>query len=456
MRKVFCVLCALILLSALPAAAIDGDTFNEQIAPNAGTSSAEWYVFTYRMQGDEIDYSLYNAYLDKALETKALSAVEIQRCALAKLAIGLSDGTTVDETAGKGGIMSYIFALHLLNNGATSELYTTDSLTQTIASMQLQSGGFALSGESGVTDVTAMAITALAPLGMTETIQKALTFLANTRQPSGGYKSYGCENCEATAMVLIALAATDSLGDERFAGLADILNQYAVSGGYSHTAGGAKNAMATVQAECAKAAITYAQCGKQVFVFDKTSPPRAVSLDESQETKSTSPSVKIIIIAIIAVCGLACVTALLLQKKRLKALTAIVLTLGLVIACCIVKIETPDEHFAVSEGTAVGTVTLSITCSAIGEQDVLEQTQTAIYKDDTVYDVLLRATKQRGIIIVGSSYISSIDNLAEMQYGAESGWMYSVNGSYPELACTDYKLKDGDTVEWKYVLKLFQ
>ena len=35
--------------------------------------------------------------------------------------------------------------------------------------------------------------------------------------------------------------------------------------------------------------------------------------------------------------------------------------------------------------------------------------------------------------------------------GANAGWMYSVNGEYPELALTEYELEDGDKVVWHYV-----
>lgn len=35
--------------------------------------------------------------------------------------------------------------------------------------------------------------------------------------------------------------------------------------------------------------------------------------------------------------------------------------------------------------------------------------------------------------------------------GANAGWMYSVNGEYPELALTEFELEDGDKVVWHYV-----
>ena len=48
-------------------------------------------------------------------------------------------------------------------------------------------------------------------------------------------------------------------------------------------------------------------------------------------------------------------------------------------------------------------------------------------------------------------YVSAIGGLAEFEYGRKSGWMYSVNGSAPNVSCGKYVLKDGDTVSWYYV-----
>lgn len=48
-------------------------------------------------------------------------------------------------------------------------------------------------------------------------------------------------------------------------------------------------------------------------------------------------------------------------------------------------------------------------------------------------------------------YVSAIGGLAEFEYGGKSGWMYSVNGSAPNVSCGKYVLKDGDTVSWYYV-----
>ena len=55
----------------------------------------------------------------------------------------------------------------------------------------------------------------------------------------------------------------------------------------------------------------------------------------------------------------------------------------------------------------------------------------------------------------GSSiYIQSIDNLYEFDGGKDSGWMYSVNGVYPNYGCGSYKVKASDVIKWRYTCNL--
>ena len=48
-------------------------------------------------------------------------------------------------------------------------------------------------------------------------------------------------------------------------------------------------------------------------------------------------------------------------------------------------------------------------------------------------------------------YVSSIGGLAEKEHGAMSGWVYAVNGHEPNTACSNYELRDGDSLVWTYV-----
>jgi len=82
---------------------------------------------------------------------------------------------------------------------------------------------------------------------------------------------------------------------------------------------------------------------------------------------------------------------------------------------------------------------------------------------DTVWDVLQRATKEHKIQmeyqganenIYNSVYIEGINHLYEFSAGELSGWMYKVNGVYPNYGCSQYVLKDGDVIEWNYTVDL--
>ena len=45
-------------------------------------------------------------------------------------------------------------------------------------------------------------------------------------------------------------------------------------------------------------------------------------------------------------------------------------------------------------------------------------------------------------------------SLGEFDYTSGSGWMYSVNGVWPDYGCSCYTLHDGDTVVWSYTCDL--
>jgi hypothetical protein len=123
------------------------------------------------------------------------------------------------------------------------------------------------------------------------------------------------------------------------------------------------------------------------------------------------------------------------------------------------------------------TCTLSVTCRTIlanmdeFNKDKLEvlpedgiiykARKVTFYAGESVFDVLLREMKNNKIHmefemtpIYNSNYIEGIHNLYEFDCGELSGWMYKVNGWFPNYGCSRYMLKDGDTVEWIYTCDL--
>lgn len=92
---------------------------------------------------------------------------------------------------------------------------------------------------------------------------------------------------------------------------------------------------------------------------------------------------------------------------------------------------------------------------------ILPPTKVTFYEGESVYDVLGRVCKEKGIHmesswtpIYNSAYIEGIHNLYEFDCGELSGWMYRVNGWYPNYGCSRYQLADGEVVEWRYTCDL--
>ncbi len=92
---------------------------------------------------------------------------------------------------------------------------------------------------------------------------------------------------------------------------------------------------------------------------------------------------------------------------------------------------------------------------------ILAPVTVTFYEGESVYDVLQRVCKEKGIHmeaswtpVYNSVYVEGINNLYEFDCGALSGWMYAVDGWYPNYGCSRYQLKDGEKVEWRYTCDL--
>lgn len=92
---------------------------------------------------------------------------------------------------------------------------------------------------------------------------------------------------------------------------------------------------------------------------------------------------------------------------------------------------------------------------------ILPATRVTFSPGESVFDVLQRVCRENRIHMessftpmYNSHYIEGINNLYEFDVGSESGWMYSVNGWFPNYGCSRYPLEDGDTVCWVYTCDL--
>jgi hypothetical protein len=101
--------------------------------------------------------------------------------------------------------------------------------------------------------------------------------------------------------------------------------------------------------------------------------------------------------------------------------------------------------------------------SVYGKDQKLIIAETLVYssyrKNLTVAELSRDLCREINIPIVFAGvgamvYVSGINNLFEFDHGAESGWIYAVNGEYQNVGCGSYILKDRDYVEWHYTLDL--
>ncbi|CDZ23184.1 hypothetical protein CCDG5_0033 [[Clostridium] cellulosi] len=163
------------------------------------------------------------------------------------------------------GLNGYTYTLLALDSGGydipASSSYTKEGIISSILSYQLPNGAFALDKNAPPdSDMTAIAITALAPYMDESRVKKAVdaavSYLSKAQQPDGGFlPSYSSEEVsESTAQVIIALSSiginpkTDTRFIKNGKSAVDALLSFRTSNGaFEHTRGGGADYVATEQ-----------------------------------------------------------------------------------------------------------------------------------------------------------------------------------------------------------------
>ncbi len=140
-------------------------------------------------------------------------------------------------------------------------------------------------------------------------------------------------------------------------------------------------------------------------------------------------------------------------------------------------VEPSPAEMPAQETPAADTVTVSISCANLldhldeAEEAVaalvppdgwlLAPTEVALSEGESAFDLLERVCRDNQLHmefsntpLYDSAYIEGIGNLYEFDFGEQSGWMYAVNGVFPNYGCSGYVLQPGDVVEWAYTLDL--
>ena len=148
------------------------------------------------------------------------------------------------------------------------------------------------------------------------------------------------------------------------------------------------------------------------------------------------------------------------------------------------KIQSVDEYYLthIDDITKESeTVTMSIRCDTVLENwekldsslkqggyipkdgVILVETEYVLRPGDTVFDLLSRVTRYNKIQMeyqganqnaFQSVYIQGIGYLYEFSCGPLSGWMYRVNGEFPNYGCSKYVVSNHDFIEFVYTCDL--
>ena len=476
----------------------DLQTWMDQQNEEKITDGDEWLVLAFS-QYSELDFSsfekVYANYLENNQEKSASTRLKKALCLVSIGSTNRYISKTIQDSIGEQGLMSFVFGLHVLNNGYQSEKYSKNQLKERLLELQLEDGGWAIMGQYGDVDATSMTLQALAPYSQEETIsesiERALSFLSENQLTDGDYSSFGEANPESTAQVLLALSSLgiDASTDSRFIkdgrSLWDGIRKYTLpDGSISHKADGTPNTMSMVQVLSAMISYVRFKNGQSSFyILDNARPdavePYSTTTQESEEPTVSEPSSHSVFrsykfwacLGIVVLTLLAGLVLFLLKKRNYKNFIALLLIACLAIGVILItNIQSKEDYYngkGFEKENIQGTVTMTIRCDTVaGKADhipadgiILDTTEFSIGKDETAYSILVEASRKYKIPFENDGnesmvYISGIQYLYEFDYGEFSGWIFRVNGTIPSIGAGEYVLKDGDKVEWLYSLRL--
>ena len=122
------------------------------------------------------------------------------------------------------------------------------------------------------------------------------------------------------------------------------------------------------------------------------------------------------------------------------------------------KTKEPDENKEPEPAPKKSKIVYSI---VISKNEVpLQPTEMEIKDYDTVLQALISITMEKAIHMDyrggqgPTAYVQGMGNVYEFDRGQGSGWMYRVNGIFPDRGAGVVPLLDGDRVEWLYTTNL--
>lgn len=331
-----------------------GDLLETLGTPNVGSVGGEWMVIGLARSGRTVPDGYYenvvkyvqeNCDADERLDENR--ATDNARVILALTAIG-KDVTNVGGHNLLAGLDEMSYVTYQGINGPIWTLIALDShdyapqgdvtrekLIDAILGAQLPDGGWDMMGKAADTDITAMAIQALAPYYDTNdavkaAVDKALDALSAMQNDDGTFSTaFSGKTSESTAQVIVALTAlginpaTDSRFIKNGVNAVDgLCSFYVDGGGFRHIASGDLDGMATEQSYYALAAY-YRLLAGQTSLYDMsdvTITPAPVTPDQptNPDKPSTGDRGVMLWVAALGVSSLAA-AAVVGSKKREEA-----------------------------------------------------------------------------------------------------------------------------------------
>ena len=331
-----------------------GDLLETLGTPDVGSVGGEWMVIGLARSGRTVPDGYYenvvkyvqeNCDADERLDENR--ATDNARVILALTAIG-KDVTNVGGHNLLAGLDEMSYVTYQGINGPIWTLIALDShdyapqgdvtrekLIDAILGAQLPDGGWDMMGKAADTDITAMAIQALAPYYDTNdavkaAVDKALDALSAMQNDDGTFSTaFSGKTSESAAQVIVALTAlginpaTDSRFIKNGVNAVDgLCSFYVDGGGFRHIASGDLDGMATEQSYYALAAY-YRLLAGQTSLYDMsdvTITPAPVTPDQptNPDKPSTGDRGVMLWVAALGVSGLAA-AAVVGSKKREEA-----------------------------------------------------------------------------------------------------------------------------------------
>ena len=422
------------------------------------STGGDWLAVCMAMSGQTDPLADYAAFVSQRVKTE-LSSTEKLRTALLCAAFRIEEdfvrGTVEDVELNR--VTELIWRLILACDLKMEGLIL--SLADQLSALELEGGGFALSGTVADPDVTAMAACALHLAG--RDVTSLIQLLSSMQCEDGHFISYGVKNAESAAQVVIALrvCGLDPESDPRFikngVSVYSAMLSFGVDGGFSHLLGGRADLHTTSQVSLALLANERRDINMYGFSSLEGVEPSAVGGSEKPSDTENAPldykpiaCISVVIISLIAL-----IILVIAKRFNIKNATRVggfaVFALLFII---FTTIRTPEQFYAENpDPIGEGTPAVSICVVGLDGEVLIPNTAYAIREGENHIELLTRVAKYSKLRVDSlGGYVRGIGELYEMDHGGLSGWTVRVNGRLISVGAASVTVSDGDTVEWRY------